>query len=295
MNMEGYDLIKTEEWEIWGYRSCEYLGTVSTPTGFEYSREHDFNKSIRKEKGFKIGRYFGDKQQVKVPAYIEGKKILGIGSVAFNDIINEHAEPCATLRSIEIAEGVKFLDEGMFEGFSNLSNIKLPDSLVYIGGRCFARTAAKCIVFPKEAIYVSISCFCGCVNLESITLQEGLEYIGDDSFAGCIALKTIAIPSTVKRICSYAFSDSGLQCVAIPEGVSQIKKQAFGNCRDLRSCVIPRSVCEIDDSAFSWYDEVINYKELYYNNPNLTLYVYPGSYALMWAREHGYKVASAVL
>ena len=72
---------------------------------------------------------------------------------------------------------------GVFEGFTHLKTVVLPNTITEIAERSFM----------------------GCSSLESVNLPTGLTAIGDKAFAYCSSLKAISVPNTVTSIGKGAF------------------------------------------------------------------------------------------
>ncbi|MGO5113279.1 leucine-rich repeat protein, partial [Oscillospiraceae bacterium LCP25S3_E10] len=119
------------------------------------------------------------------------------------------AYPNAKGSSYVIPNSVWNIREGAFKGCTGLTNIVIPDSVEYIGGK-----------------------------------QGGLYFAG--AFEGCTGLKSVTIPGSVTEIGSYTFSNcTSLTSVTISNGVAEIGYSAFEECTSLKSVTIPSTVTEI--------------------------------------------------
>ena len=65
----------------------------------------------------------------------------------------------------------------------NLTNVKIPENVTYIGDSAFSR----------------------CFSLTSIEMSENVTYIGGSAFSGCTNLTNIVFPEKTARVGSYAF------------------------------------------------------------------------------------------
>lgn len=97
------------------------------------------------------------------------------------------------------------IEAGAFKGFSDLREIGLPNTIVYIGAEAFKN----------------------CRMLNSITFLEGLEKIGREAFSNCTALSSVYFPSSLKMIDYGAFySCWKLKSVNIPSSTT-VDRSAF--------------------------------------------------------------------
>lgn len=133
------------------------------------------------------------------------------------------------LTSVEIPDGITYIDDYAFEKCTNLASVKIPNSVLQIGNYAFD----------------------DCSNMTSLEISSSVNCIASYTFHGCKSLKSVKIPNSVKCIYQYAFSGcSGLQTVEIPNSVNTIEKCAFLNCRSLESVEIPNSITDINAAVF---------------------------------------------
>ena len=164
-----------------------------------YAPETDFETKIV-DGGCSITKYKGQGGQVTIPPTIGGRKVVEIGTEAF-------------------------------EGCSSLTSITLPDSVTSIGtwafGHCIILTS---ITLPDSVTSIGDGAFCGCSSLTSITLPDGMTSIGGGVFKGCSSLTSIALPDSVASIGDCAFKGcSSLTRVTLPPSV-KLGRDAFDGC-----------------------------------------------------------------
>lgn len=243
--------------------------------------------------------------------------VIGIGANVLDNAMpdresychckNDYQQTGHFINSVTIPEGIKLLAHHAFYNECKLNEINLPSTLLFMGEGCFAHTALTSIDIPLSLGYIGDNCFEG-TTLTEVRIPDNVEYLGHCAFQSCeqlrfcklpnklqvvngncfqecYQLEGITIPNTVEAISECAFESSGLRSISFAEGLLNIDSNAFANCESLFSVTLPRSVSHIADDAFDPPEK----------NPLLTFYVYPGSYGLMWAREHGYPVRSAVV
>ena len=182
----------------------------------------------------------------------------------------------ASIKSVEILEGVTSIGAYTFQDCSGLTSIQLPSTVTNIGFRAFKNCSGltsisipstvtsidadafdgcsglTSISIPEGVTSIGNSAFSGCSSLTSISIPEGVTSIGNSAFSGCSSLTSISIPSTVTSIGDWSFSTcSSLTAISIPEGVTSIGYGAFYYCSGLVSISIPEGVTSIGNSAFS--------------------------------------------
>ncbi len=203
-----------------------------------------------------------------IPNNVDGKDIDSIASsafckhtyhmVGFEDAEEEY-EPNEDIYELTVPEGIKTLGEKAFESCTKLKIVHLPESLLTIEDGCFKY----------------------CTELEQINIPSRVEKIGLECFVGCENISTVIIPSSVKDM-EGAFKFCTIESVIISEGITAIKSFTFSS-SVIGSIVIPRSITRIEKYA------------LPDPNSNVTLYCYPGSYGLVFARQNGYQIENAAI
>ncbi len=141
------------------------------------------------------------------------------------------------------------------EGFDT---VKLPDGLLVIGDRAFARLGLKDIVFPPQLQEIGLAAFQG-NSLQNAIIPDSVKVIKGGAFATNPTLKKITIP----RNSSYTTIEGGtfgcsdakhwmtnLTKIEIPDTITEIGQNAFAG-NNFTKIDIPGSVTEIGRMAFS--------------------------------------------
>lgn len=145
------------------------------------------------------------------------------------------------LGSVVLPEGLKVLSYHCFWGCSGLKNTDfLPNSLVAIGNdafhHCVGLTSA---VIPEGVLSIRDYAFASCTELTNISLPSGLTSFGKGAFEGCKSLTSISIPNLITQIPAFSFRGcSALTSITLPEGIVEIGDQAFNRCSGLQSFLI---------------------------------------------------------
>ena len=129
---------------------------------------------------------------------------------------------------------VTAIGEGAFSYCSNLTSIRLPDTLASIGGLAFEACALVSVVIPDSVTDMEGNVFSACTSLTSVTLGKGLTALPGYTFEGCSALTDLTIP----------------------EGYLKIENGAFDNCRSLKWTSMPASLTGIEGYAFNYCDSL---------------------------------------
>ena len=181
-----------------------------------------------------ISGYVGNDTEYVIPAEIDGKKVMQIRERAFFEC-------------------------------TSLVNIKIPDSVVYIGANAFAR----------------------CTSLENIVLPNSLTYIGRGAFSYCTSLTKVELPDGVTNIGDSAFYNcNSITSIVIPENVETIGMGAFFNCNQIKSVTIPASVKDVSYNAFGY---VYGDNWQYVKSEDFKIYCYKDTAGEQYAKDNGFE------
>lgn len=199
-------------------------------------------KSVDAEQ-VQLGKYSGTDTVVAIPDMI-GKKKVTILSGTFDGY--------AQLQEVQLPDTITEISRGAFYGCTQLQEVTLPKKLKTLGGSAFGNcTSLIQIEIPKSVAVLGAGGFENCVQLHKITLSPKIKKIPMNAFAGCTALTEITLPEKCREIEFFAFNRCwNLQAVHIGADVKSIGYEAFDNC------------------------------------PSVTIYAPAGSYAETWAKEH---------
>ncbi len=106
-------------------------------------------------------------------------------------------------------DGLKTIEREVFQGYTALTSVKLPDSITSIGDWAFHDCHSLTeINLPKNLETLCYDAFDSCSALSEITLPEGLVEIQGAAFKDCTALTTITIPDSLTTIGTNPFPQS---------------------------------------------------------------------------------------
>lgn len=96
-------------------------------------------------------------------------------------------------------------------GFSsNITSVKLPDTIIKIGDKAFYTSAITEIIIP-----------------------DSVKIIGESAFEGCSALVRIVLGKGVERIESAAFAGTGITSLILPDSVEYVGSTFINRCESL--------------------------------------------------------------
>jgi hypothetical protein len=177
-----------------------------------------------------------------LPAYVNNTQVLTVDDGILYD---------KALKTLTIPEGVKVIEDavnmdtakGSYIGaFSRnlLTDVALPEGLVYVGGRAFEYNPLKSIYIPNSVTYIGPAAFyCDDLvtfqlssnvqtikyytyfsnNFKEITIPNTVKVIEYSAFESCTLLTSLTIPDSVTAIGTKAFYNTGLTKVSLPSGI----------------------------------------------------------------------------
>ena len=195
--------------------------------------------------GVRITRYKGpDSGEVVIPKTIGGYEVKWIGGRYSGAAV---FQGFTGITSIVIPDSVISIGVSTFSGCTSLAEITVsPDNKNYssVDGVLFNKDGSELIIYPKGN------------GRSAYTVPEGVTSISGSAFSGCTSLKEIVIPDSVTTIGSSAFEGcTSLSKVKLSNNLTIIEERTFYDCTSLAEIVIPDSVTEIrsnlDLGAFS--------------------------------------------
>lgn len=263
------------------------VGEVVSGSASEYVLEPSGNTVVlSKFRGF-------DDPDTVIPNCINGKKVVGIGPDAFRG--------CKNIKTLLIPDGIRFIEGGAFAECSNLRKVVFPATLKRIGSDYFSGSSAsgafegcliESMILPPSLEVIGVNTFLGCTKLVKVVLPEQLKRINETAFFGCKTLNEIQFPLSLQQIGMHAFYGcESLSVLVLNEGLREIDQGAFGGCISLQKVLIPRTLNKVDYSSPTLND--IFESHLLGKPMNLTIYCYPGTFGLKYAREIGYPIKNA--
>ena len=215
-----------------------------------------------------ICEYIGEEKHCKIPEYLNGHKVVGIGEKAFyskrfmrtvsmpNTIewIGEEAFSCCDLlQSIDLGSALCSVGSGAFADCWSLRSIQLPDSLTEIPAAMFTGCwLLREIVCSDKLTEIGRDAFWGCRNLQSFDFPKTLITIGTGAFRECESLREIKLPKKITKIQYHTFMQcTHLKTIELPDQLQEIDDSAFVQCWNLRKVRIPDSVTRIGTMAFN--------------------------------------------
>ncbi|WP_415286221.1 leucine-rich repeat domain-containing protein [Clostridium perfringens] len=245
---------------------------------------NDMKALILKLKEFKGGiiitGYHGNKTDIEIPSYIDGKEVTVIASMAFAPKIPESSEddmgepPEGKLKSVKLPNTLKYIGEDAF-AFNQLTEITIPDSVTEIGRGAFERNTLKSIKLSSNLIKIE-PCVFFHNKLKSVIIPDSVVEVGVSAFNNN-NLTSIKLSGNLIKIEPCAFSDNKLELVTIPDSVTEIGFSAFSR-NNLTSIKLSDNLIKIEPCAFSYNklksviipDSVVEVGGSAFQNNNLT-------------------------
>lgn len=190
-----------------------------------------------------IHKYSGTKEKVTIPSKIENLPV---------DTIVSAFQENKTVKEVILPSTVTMIKENSFNGCTNLTSIKLSDSLESIGMSAFQNcTALKEIKIPESVKIIKDGAFMGCSSLQKINIPANLTQLGISVFKNCASVTEISFFGKVSEVPESTFSGcSSLTKVILGNNIEKIGSMAFSNCENLTEAVFPANLKYIENRAF---------------------------------------------
>lgn len=136
---------------------------------------------------------------------------------------------------------VEIIGANAFYSKSNISSIKLPDTIKLIKNGAFQYcTNATQVTLSKHLTKIENNAFYRCYNLGTITIPDSVTYIGNLAFGECRSAKNIKFGTGMTYLSEYLFLGcDSLEDITIPQNIISIYKNTFTGCENLKFIRIP--------------------------------------------------------
>ncbi|MBR4838831.1 MAG: leucine-rich repeat domain-containing protein [Bacteroidales bacterium] len=149
-----------------------------------------YYKYLPETDSFGLDGYAGDESEVVIPA-TQAKKTV---TMVFESVFKGHTE----ITSVKFPDAVSFIGGFLFDGCTNLRRIELPKELEHIWQYAFVRCGVEEIILPENVKFIPPYAFKNCKNLRRIVCNDSLGEICAHAFEGCDQLKEIVYGSNTK-------------------------------------------------------------------------------------------------
>ena len=259
----------------WAFAGCVKLGNITLGENITKIGYNAFGGCSGLKKVMMNARLENEKRTFENAGsegmdVIYGKGITKIGSLFTK----------STVRSIEIPEGVKTIEDSAFEDCEKLERIELPESMEQVGQYAFkgCRGVSHLKIKSPNCIYdQSFGSFPGLgEKADNLTVEFGekvteiprlirmggnvkhvkfdgeVEKIGDSVFDGWSNIEEIEIPESVKEIGDWAFVGCvKLSNITLGPNITTVGYGAFYGLTNLTTVTLPSKLKDIAGNAFA--------------------------------------------
>ena len=203
-----------------------------------------------------ITSYRGPGGQLSIPSKIDGLPVTAIGQYMLAG--------CSDLTSIKIPDSITNIPNYAFDGCTSLTNItvdSLNPSYSSVDGVLFDRSCTTLVLYPvgrggaytvpESVTKIAEYAFSSALNLTSVSIPEAVTSVGVGAFSSCTGLTHLTLPGQVSELGGGLFSGcTSLQYIAIPDSVTSLGDGVFQGCTGLREVVLGKSLTRIPDYTF---------------------------------------------
>lgn len=168
---------------------------------------------------------------------------------------------CRRMKSVNLPTELEVIGMGAF-AHTGLTGIQLGSKLTRIDDEAFAGSALSEVTLPDSLVYLGERVFAGCAQLRRIRVGENPVYKAVDGVVFTTDGKTLVaypagrsgsytVPEGTEVIGPSAFNAAtALTGVTFPEGLTTIGREAFQNVLGLTEITLPESLGYIGEAAF---------------------------------------------
>lgn len=175
---------------------------------------------------------------------------LTLPTKGLNEIKKKTFASCSSLLSIYIPDNIKVIGDEAFSYCSNVTELRLPETMDAIGVKCFYSLKITSVDIPNGLKELPEQVFAGC-PLTEVYIPDGVETIGKQAFYYCQDITTVRFPESLTSIGMYAFADcNGITSITIPSKITELSEGVFDRCSKLTEVVLPAGLTKIGVYAF---------------------------------------------
>jgi hypothetical protein len=196
--------------------------------------------------GLVISGYTGQARGIRIPAEINGRKVIAIGGEAFND---------RGMEALVLPEGITEIGDEAF-AFNSLGALLIPSTVTKIGAEAFAYNRIAELILPPGLVSLGPGAFSGNI-ISRLVLPPSLRLIEDSAFSRN-RIRQLEIPRGIIEIGDDAFSNNPVETLTLPRGLIKIGGRAFsgstldgGTAHKLRDLILPEGLEAIGRFAFA--------------------------------------------
>ena len=230
---------------------------VTSPSSLAARTYGDFEFDATDNGTVCITGYNGSAEVLEIPETIDGYSVTELRALAFKN--------CSNIKEIKIPESVISVGGSTFDDTAFYKDEKNWDNGFLYIDNCLIATnpdliTGKITVRPDTRV-IADGAFSDCENMTEIELPDGLLTIGFSAFHRCSSLEELIFPDSVSRIeplnivddnSLYDRNTSLLKRVVIGDGLTEITYDMFSHCENLTEVVIGKNVTKIGREAFEY-------------------------------------------
>lgn len=171
---------------------------------------------------------------------------------------------CLSLKRIDLPDSLSYVDDFAFGNCESLETVNFPDKLSDNG---FSKGLAKSVFencinltyvkLPDNLQYIGYGVFSGCNKLQKITIPQDVTSIGNKVFYNCTNLKSIIIPKDVSFIARDSFENCNILTI---HGYIGTYAETYAKENDFEFIAIDKTILTGDANQ----DGIINVNDVTY-------------------------------